>query len=151
MAHSVEGRFPYLDHRVIEFCNYLPPDLKLLGLCEKFLLRKLAKEWLPDEILTRPKQPYRAPIHRCFFSGSSPKYVGDLLSVKMIKDAGLFNPQTVSGLVRKIKRGMPLSETDDMALAGILSTQLVYQLFVNDFQMPAPISAQDDVKVCTGK
>ncbi len=150
MAHSVEGRFPYLDHRVIEFCNYLPPDLKLLGLCEKILLRKLAKELLPDEILTRPKQPYRAPIHRSFFNGSSLKYVGDLLSGQMIKDAGLFNPQSVSGLVRKIMRGMPLSETDDMALAGILSTQLVYQLFVNDFQMPTPISAQDDVKVCRG-
>ena len=67
MAHSVEGRFPFLDHRVIEFCNRLPPTLKLHGLTEKALLRVAVSDWLPAEIVAGPKRPYRAPIHRSFF------------------------------------------------------------------------------------
>ena len=66
MAHSVEGRFPFLDVRVVEFANRLPPDLKLFGLMEKYLLKRLASQWLPEEIWKRRKRPYRAPIHRSF-------------------------------------------------------------------------------------
>jgi asparagine synthase (glutamine-hydrolysing) len=67
MAHSVEGRFPFLDHRVVEFCNQLPPHLKLRGLTEKYLLKQAVRDLLPEEIWRRPKRPYRAPIHRSFF------------------------------------------------------------------------------------
>jgi asparagine synthase (glutamine-hydrolysing) len=70
MAHSVEGRFPFLDCRVVQFCNDLPSNLKLRGLTEKYLLRKLGERWLPKEIWGRRKRPYRAPVHRSFFSGS---------------------------------------------------------------------------------
>jgi asparagine synthase (glutamine-hydrolysing) len=162
MAHSVEGRFPFLDYRVVEFCNRLPPRLKLHGLTEKYLLKKLGQEWLPDEIWRRPKQPYRAPIHRSFFPYPNPlpkkekeieaglDYVRELLSPGSIKAAGLFKPEAVSQLVSKIERGTRLSETDDMALAGILSSQLVYLQFVSDFKMPPPLSEADDVKVCVG-
>ncbi|HXJ55473.1 MAG TPA: asparagine synthase-related protein, partial [Verrucomicrobiae bacterium] len=68
MAHSVEGRFPFLDYRVVEFCSRLPADLKLRGLTEKYLLKKLGERWLPQEIWRRRKRPYRAPIHRSFFN-----------------------------------------------------------------------------------
>ncbi len=153
MTHSVEGRFPFLDYRVVEFCNRLPPRLKLRGLTEKYLLKQLAREWLPDEIWRRPKRPYRAPIHRSFFPLSAgeatpPDYVRDLLSPEGVRATGLFKPAAVSQLVGKIERGMRLSETDDMALAGILSSQLVHLQFVSDFKMPPPLSAADDVKVC---
>jgi asparagine synthase (glutamine-hydrolysing) len=158
MAHSVEGRFPFLDHRVVAFCNHLPPHLKLHGLTEKFLLKQLAREWLPDTIWQRPKQPYRAPIHRSFFpiSGEGSEtdrdkaldYVRELLSPQRVKTAGLFKPAAVSQLVQKIERGMRLSETEDMALVGVLSSQLVYLQFVSDFKRPSPLSAADDVKVC---
>ena len=80
MAHSVEGRFPFLDHRVVEFANQLPPSLKLNGLTEKYLLKEVSREWLPAEISDRPKQPYRAPIHRAFFNDAPPDYVEELLS-----------------------------------------------------------------------
>jgi asparagine synthase (glutamine-hydrolysing) len=158
MAHSVEGRFPFLDYRVVEFCNRLPPHLKLHGLTEKYLLKQLAREWLPDEIWRRPKRPYRAPIHRSFFpsseggpagrSDATLDYVRELLSPEQVRATALFKPAAVSGLVQKIERGMRLSETDDMALAGILSTQLIYLQFISDFKMPPPLSAAEDVKVC---
>jgi asparagine synthase (glutamine-hydrolysing) len=147
MANSVEGRFPFLDHRVVEFCNQLPPTLKLRGLTEKYLLKQASREWLPAEICDRPKQPFRAPIHRSFFNDSRPDYVQELLAPSAIASVGLFNPSAVSQLTAKLERGLPLGETDDMALAGILSTQLVARQFLSDFAKPSPIDSSDDVKV----
>ena len=149
-AHSVEGRFPFLDHRVVEFCNQLPPHLKLNGLNEKYLLKKLAQKWLPENISQRPKRPYRAPIHRSFFNESTPDYVLEILSPEQIEAAGLFKAPAVAQMVKKIQSGMRLSETDDMALPGIISTQLVHSQFINDFKMPAPVSDDDNIKVCLG-
>ena len=151
MAHAVEGRFPFLDHRLIEFCNQLPAHLKLRGLNEKYLLKQAAQNWIPAEIRRRPKRPYRAPIHRSFFDGSIPEYVRDLLSPTRVVEFGLFKPEVVSQLVRKIEAGRQLSETDDMALVGILSSQLIHTQFVSDFQRSPPLSAKDDVKVCCGR
>jgi asparagine synthase (glutamine-hydrolysing) len=151
MGNSVEGRFPFLDYRVVEFCNRLPPTLKLRGLTEKYLLKELAREWLPAEICDRPKQPFRAPIHRSFFNDEKMDYVQELLSPAVISSTGLFNPAVVGQLTAKLERGLPLSETDDMALVGVLSTQLVYNQFVSDFNQPAPLDASDDVKVVLGK
>ncbi|NTU74629.1 MAG: asparagine synthase (glutamine-hydrolyzing) [Anaerolineaceae bacterium] len=151
MAHSVEGRYPFLDYRVVEFCNQLPPGFKLRGLTEKYILKQLASKWIPAEIRKRPKRPYRAPIQSCFFPENepTPDYVEDLLSPNQIKAAGYFNPAAVNYLVRKAKQGSKLGETDNMALAGILSTQLVHQAFVSDFRMSQPLSSADDLKICT--
>ncbi len=151
MAHSVEGRFPFLDHRVVEFGAQLPPSLKLNGLTEKYLLKEVSREWLPAVISDRPKQPYRAPIHRAFFNESPPDYVEELLSRSAVEQSGYFNPNAVDQLVAKLKRGLPLGETDDMALAGILSTQLVHRQFVSDRRPPTPLNDADDVKVVVGE
>jgi len=151
MAHSVEGRFPFLDHRVIEFADNLPPALKLNGLTEKYLLKEVSREWLPAEISRRPKQPYRAPVHRAFFNDSPPDYVEEVLSRSAIEQSGYFNPNAVDQLVAKLKRGQPLGETDDMALAGIVSTQLVHRQFISDPRLPTPLSDADDVKVVVGE
>ena len=67
MANSIEGRFPYLDHRVIEFANRLPPSFKIRGMTEKYLLRRALADLLPEEIVNRTKQPYRAPDSQSFF------------------------------------------------------------------------------------
>ena len=150
MANSVEGRFPFLDYRLVEFCNALDPRMKLRCLREKWLLKKAAQPWLPDAIRRRPKRPYRAPVHRSFINESTPDYVRDLLSPDSIKASGLFKAGPVGQLVRKIGSGAPIGETDDMALAGILSTQLVHHRFVEEFRMPPPLSDRDDVKVCRG-
>ncbi len=104
-----------------------------------------------EEIWQRPKRPYRAPIHRSFFNEHTPEYVNELLSPAGIAAAGLFKPAAVSQMVRKVSQGGRLSETDDMALAGILSAQLVHQQFVADFRMPLPLSPADPVKVCNFK
>jgi asparagine synthase (glutamine-hydrolysing) len=153
MAHSVEGRFPFLDYRVVEFCAALPPVLRLNGLVEKYLLRRIARKWLPDEIWKRRKRPYRAPIHRSFVreDGSTPDYVEELLSPSSLKAAGLFNPEAVQQLLTKLKSGKRVGETDDMALAGIISSQLVWRQFTVDFQRhtPAPIRFEELRRDCS--
>ncbi|MDB6016677.1 MAG: hypothetical protein JWR19_1166 [Pedosphaera sp.] len=151
MAHSVEGRFPFLDHRVVEFCTRLPSHLKLRGLNEKYLLKKLGRQWLPEEIWSRPKRPYRAPIHRSFFNPAKPDYVAELLSPAAIKRTGFFRPGAVTRLVNSIEAGGTVGETDDMALAGIISTQLVHHQFISCFKVSPSLSASDDVQVFYGK
>jgi len=148
MAHSIEGRFPFLDVRLVEFCNSLDSRLKLRCLREKHLLKTAAEPWLPDIIRQRPKRPYRAPVHRSFFNANTPDYVRELLTPESINEVGLFKYGPIEQLVRKIESGAGVGETDDMALAGILSTQLTHQLFVKAFRRREPISAKDRVKVC---
>jgi asparagine synthase (glutamine-hydrolysing) len=147
MAHSIEGRFPFLDVRVVEFCNRLPPRLKLQGLNEKVLLKRLGREWLPAEIWQRRKRPYRAPIQRSFFPGTTPDYVRELLSPQGVRSAGLFKAEAVVRLVKRIEQGEPLGETDGMALAGILSTQLLHHHFVKCFPTRPPHSSHDLIHV----
>lgn len=147
MAHSVEGRVPFLDHRVIEFANQLPPHYKLRGLDEKHVLKRAFKDLLPDTIWNRPKRPYRAPIHRSFFPNGQPlAWVADILTPTAVAAAGYFDPQAVNNLVNKITRLGHLGETDDMALAGLLSTQLVHRQFIASFTPAPPIGDGDDIK-----
>ena len=118
------------------------------GMTEKYLLKKLGRQWLPKTIWQRAKRPYRAPIHRSFFNDSTAEYLRDLLSPEQIKAVGFFKPAAVTQLVNKIERGMPVGETDDMALAGIISSQLVHHQFVSHFRKAATLGAGEDVKVC---
>ena len=134
MAHSVEGRYPFLDYRVIEFCNRLPPEMKMPVLVEKWILKQLGARYLPENIWRRRKRPYRAPINRSFFLPTPPAYVDELLSSEAIRHSGLFNPAAVAMLYNKARTASQgsygLSEVEDMALVGILSTQLVHHQFV---------------------
>ncbi len=130
MAHGVEGRFPFLDHRLVEFANRLPPEMKLRGLEEKHVLRQVARNLLPATIIDRPKQPYRAPDSRSFVgSGTDPDYLADTMGTAAVTKAGLFNPVAVSRLLAKC-RAQPVSGfRDNAAFVGILSTQLWMQAF----------------------
>lgn len=130
MKHSVEGRFPYLDHRLIEFANRLDPRLKMKVLNEKYLLKKSVSDLLPATIVNRYKQPYRAPDIPALFSGERPEYVGDLLCRSAIRNAGYFDCDKVERLIRKIEQGKAVSNRDNMAAVGVLSTQLWHDLFV---------------------
>jgi asparagine synthase (glutamine-hydrolysing) len=130
MGNSVEGRYPFLDYRLIEFTTRLPEKLRLNGLDEKYLLKKAIKGKIPDSILSRPKQAYRAPIARSFFGADSPEFVTERFSGKAIREAGYFDEARVSQLLEKVTSGKNFSEVDQMAIAGILSTQLLHEKFI---------------------
>jgi len=130
MAHSVEGRYPFLDHRVVEFAAKLPPNLKMKVLDQKHLLKQAASGLIPASIQKRYKQPYRAPDGKSFFA-SKCSYVQDMMSPEKIKGNGVFNPGAVAALVAKFESGSVAGVKDDMALVGILSTQIVLEQFVH--------------------
>jgi asparagine synthase (glutamine-hydrolysing) len=146
MAHSVEGRFPFLDYQMVSLALRLPTRMKLRGLRDKHILRLASREWLPAEINQRPKRPYRAPIHRSFFGKKSPDYLAELLGDNALARAGLFAPQAVRQLVRRAESGAGLGETDDMALAGIISSQLLHHQFIERFRTGTAVGQADDVK-----
>jgi len=131
MANSIEGRFPFLDHRVIEFASRLPPSLKIRGLVEKYLLKRTVGNLLPAEIATRTKQPYRSPDSQSFFvDGRAVDYVDDLLSADRLRDAGYFDAVAVGKLVNKCRAGRVIGFSDNMAFLGVLSTMLVDEQFI---------------------
>ncbi|MBX3330249.1 MAG: asparagine synthase (glutamine-hydrolyzing) [Nitrospira sp.] len=137
MAHSVEGRFPFLDYRVVEFASGLSPQLKMKVLDEKYLLKAAAGDLIPHTIRSRPKQPYRAPDSQSFLEGKRAnvlmEYVEELLSPRSIAEAGLFDPEPVSKLAAKAREGQIIGVKDNMAFVGILSTQLVVDRFIKNF------------------
>jgi asparagine synthase (glutamine-hydrolysing) len=61
MAHSVEGRVPFLDHHVVEVARNLPVAMKIHGMTEKFVLREAARPLLTDTVYRRQKHPFLAP------------------------------------------------------------------------------------------
>lgn len=131
MANSVEGRYPFLDYRVIEFAATLPSDFKMHGLDEKYILKKMMNNRLPESVLKRPKQAYRAPIAGSFLSSPAREYVLDLLSEHDLNKSGLFSPAMVKKLINKISTGNDMvTEMENMALAGIISTQLIYHQYI---------------------
>jgi asparagine synthase (glutamine-hydrolysing) len=133
MAHSVEGRFPFLDKDVVALAQSLPDRHKLRVLDEKHVLKRAARDLVPEEILRRPKQPFRAPDALSFVAAGVASYVPEMLSDTNVRKAGVFEPKAVSSLWRKCQqhsKDAHFSNTDNMALVGVLSTQLLHEQFV---------------------
>jgi asparagine synthase (glutamine-hydrolysing) len=149
MANAVEGRFPFLDHRVIEFANSLPISLKLRTLSQdKYLLRRLAASRLPEVIVNRPKMPYRAPI-RDIVRSRQGAYIDDALAPGALREAGLFNVEASRKLFDKVRGSDSISEMDEMALLGIITTQLWRDTFIrptatSDTATTQPLAAAFD-------
>ncbi|MBN1508845.1 MAG: asparagine synthase (glutamine-hydrolyzing) [Sedimentisphaerales bacterium] len=147
MANSVEIRLPYLDYRIIELMASVPSRWKILGLDEKHILKKVLAQALPKEIVARRKQPYRAPIVRCLLSGASGGLARELLSEGAIKRLGFFDAAKVDKLLKKLQTAKNAGEIDSMALAGILSTQIIHQQFVEDFDAHSEPVVEPDLVV----
>ncbi len=132
MANSVEGRYPFLDYRVVEFASRLPARTKMKALDQKHLLKEACRGLIPESILSRPKQPYRAPDGKSFFGNTAVEYAEDLLSPAALRENGIFDARAVTLLVDKFRSGRASSTKDNMALVGVLSTQLLAHQFTNE-------------------
>jgi asparagine synthase (glutamine-hydrolysing) len=139
MAHGVEGRFPFLDHRLFEFAAALPTGSRLRGLREKEILRRWASRILPPRIKERRKQPYRAPDSPSFFGPNAPEWVGDHLTADSLRRVGVFSPTSVDGLVRRCRSGLATGFRENQAIVGVLSTQLLHHQFIERNPTPAPL------------
>lgn len=115
MANSVEGRFPFLDPEVVAHAGRLPARHKLLGLSEKHILKAAFADLVPEQILHRPKQPYRSPDAAAFFLDETAcDWVAEVTSPEAVEAAGVFTPGAVQTLLAKGRRtrGVRLSNTD---------------------------------------
>jgi len=134
MGHSVEGRFPFLDHRVVEFAASIRPQAKMRVLDEKHVLKRALGHLIPASVTKRPKQPYRAPDAVSLLGDAEgrgrPDYIDELLSSARIRSDGLFNPMAVDKLLRKFEKRRAIGIRDNMALVGIVSTQLIVESFI---------------------
>ncbi len=99
MAHSLEARVPYLDHRFFEFCARLDPKLKQHGATTKYLLKKLAARYLPETTVQRAKQGFVPPLAE-WFAGLLKRDVDSALSPSGLGRRGLFRPQALERLRR---------------------------------------------------
>lgn len=142
MSHSVEGRFPFLDANVVELANSLPDSYKLRVLDEKHVVKRVGKGLIPAEIVQRKKQPYRAPDALCFVGPRAPAWVDEMLSGRALAGTGMFDPAAVSQLWNKCRTRSDeaqFSNADNIALVGILSTQLLHHAFVRTSPEPRAI------------
>lgn len=129
MASGVEGRYPFLDHRVFEYAARLPGAAKLDGPHDKLPLRRIAAALLPPEIANRAKQPYRAPEVAPFFAPGAPDWVEEALSPAALAETGIWDPGRVGGLLRRCRAGRANGVREGMGLVGVLSTQLWHRGF----------------------
>ena len=134
MANSVEGRYPFLDHRVIEFASTIPPVLKMYGLNEKYILRKSFEGVVPKSLLWRKKQPYRAPAPVLSGALNTNGLIRDVMSPDTITRNGYFDAGKVQRLLKKYEKsnGAHPSARDEMAMNAILSTQLLHYNFIEN-------------------
>jgi len=143
MAHSVEGRFPFLDHRVVEFAGTIPSRYKMKVLNEKNILKSAMKNILPGNIIKRKKQPYMAPDILSFFGDGEPEYFDHYLSEDAIEQAGLFKLTAVNRLMKKCRKKSRQGFRENMAFVGILSTQILNDKFINNFQVNQPAQLEN--------
>ncbi len=147
MGNAIEGRFPFLDHRLIEFAARIPDRLLLKGLREKHLLREAVAPLLPRDIVRRGKQPYRAPISHAFVGPDAPDYVAELLQPAAIEQAGAFDAPSVQRLVAKVRQSLErgVGELDEMALVAVVSTMLAHRQFIQSPRETAPLAPTREV------
>jgi asparagine synthase (glutamine-hydrolysing) len=144
MASSIEGRFPFLDTDVVELACALPADYKLRVLDEKHVLKRIAAPLVPPQIVRRPKQPYRAPDALAFAGPARPAWIDDALTPAAVRAVGVFDPAAVARLWAKCQAAPgQLSNADNMALVGVVSTHLLHRELCASSEVSHPDGATD--------
>ena len=133
-AHSVEGRYPFLDKDLIDFVTRLPPGLLTLDQREKYPLRAIAQPYVAPQVLAREKFSFVGPGSPDILRGGS-EWIMDLLSPEKIRRQGYLNTDTVAALRRTYERNdYRINQTFDVDLMMVV---LTFQIFLEEFSLPA--------------
>jgi asparagine synthase (glutamine-hydrolysing) len=125
MAAGVEARPPLTDHHVVEFMFSLPPELRIRGPVQKYLLKKVSERYLPHEVVYRPKAPFGSPL-RSWIRGPLAPMVRDILSPSSVKARGLHSHRYVTQMIENDARGL---EDHSLTIWVLLSTELWFRTF----------------------
>jgi asparagine synthase (glutamine-hydrolysing) len=104
MSQGLESREPYLDHRVIEFVARIPDEHKYHKGNKKYLLKEIAYQYIPKELLDRPKMGFSIPLDTWLRNELKP-LVEEYFSEERLSEQGIFNPKYVSSLYSDFKKG----------------------------------------------
>jgi asparagine synthase (glutamine-hydrolysing) len=132
MAHSLEGRSPLLDHKVMEFMARVPANLKLHNGESKYLLKSALRNILPDEILNRRKMGFGVPLGHWLRENLRDMLVDTVLSDRALA-RGYFRPIAVREMVNKLLEG---SDRFQYQLWDLLLLERWHQMFID--QAPTP-------------
>jgi asparagine synthase (glutamine-hydrolysing) len=105
MAHALEARSPFLDHELMELAAAIPAELKVRGREKKWILREALREWLPDDLLDRPKQGFSVPLSD-WLRGDLRSWVREILLDRASLDRGYFEPAAVEALLDRHDAGV---------------------------------------------
>jgi asparagine synthase (glutamine-hydrolysing) len=94
MAVSLEGRAPFLDHRVVEFAWRLPLHMKVRGGVGKWIVRRLLGRYVPNALFERPKMGFGVPID-AWLRGPLRPWAEELLDESRLRREGFFSPSMV--------------------------------------------------------
>ena len=128
MGQGVECRYPFLDYDIADFAYALPDTMKIKGLNEKYIVKTLARKYVPEAITKRKKFPYRAPIH--IREIMKDEYARYMLSPGCLKQFGVFNETAVERFLSTILKKDEPNERECMLFMGFLTTQILYDRFV---------------------
>lgn len=127
MAASVEVRVPFIDVLLTEQAMNIPGKLKYRNKQSKYILKKVAEKYLPQEIIYRPKASFGAPI-RSWISGDLQPMVDDLLSEESVNKRGIFNYDYVRKLIENDRTG---KEDNAYRLYQLLTVELWFRNFAD--------------------
>jgi asparagine synthase (glutamine-hydrolysing) len=137
LGHGIEGRFPFLDHRIVEQTFSWPDSYKLNGFSQKHILRSAFRGLIPASIIDRPKLPYQAPDLRAFIRDGKPvPLVEQFLSPEMIREYGVFDERFTARFLRRFteRSSHQVGYRDNMTLVFLLSAQIALYWARNPLQ-----------------
>jgi len=135
MAASIECRAPFIDHELVELAASMPESFKVRGFTMKYLLKKVVKPWVPEEILNRKKRGFGAPMGSWIRNDLGP-LVDDLLSPDQVKKRGLFNSTSVREIIARHK-AQKCDYTDQ--LLALINLELWCQIFLDHKHHEQPV------------
>jgi asparagine synthase (glutamine-hydrolysing) len=134
MAHSIEGRVPFLDHRVAEFSANVPIHMKISGMREKHVLREATRGVIIDAVYNREKHPFTTPPIKTSGSDAILELMGDTFASTSLDDQPIFDPAKVRSTFAAFGDSDP---AERMALDGLLNRVLSMTLMHQRFGMSA--------------
>jgi asparagine synthase (glutamine-hydrolysing) len=130
MAHSIEGRVPFLDHHVAEYAAGIPIHMKISGMREKHVLREATRDVLIEPVYDRMKHPFTTPPAKVGENDAMLELFGDVFASSLLDEQPIFDPAAVRGLFRDLPRQTPEQRTGvDGLLNRVLSLTLMHQRF----------------------
>jgi asparagine synthase (glutamine-hydrolysing) len=132
MASAVEERVPFLDHNITELTAKIPPNLKLNGLKDKYILRKAMEGIVPKDILKRKKTRFFVPIHN-WFTGELKELTKQVLDEEIIKKQGFFNYRYIEKIFKNYGKSRLFYSRQ---LWSLLSFQLWHKVYIEKVSPP---------------